>query len=191
LVCRPGLSFAVLCELAQLGPGVAGGLLAYRSTLRSTVTLQRAEDFHPAALRKIISQVPFMDVQIRRPAPAHLEDNEWDSSLSARASLLRSPMRPRSTYMNRHWARLILPPSRGRSSRARLPDQRQPRGQNGPDAVALVAQQRYHDQTRSLPKNTSRTESHRVHLRFATDTGTAHEMEVIGGVKDCKYHQSA
>src|SRR5712664_3092325 len=186
LLVGAGLFVRSLANLRNLGPGFAPErLVAFQiDPSLNGYTTERMKIFYPQ-LSESLSSIPGVQ-SVGLASVRILEDNEWDSSMSAEGFTPAKPDEHAEPYMNaigpNYFATLGVPIVAGRDFRTN--DNHEVK--HGPEVwnwspTTVIINEKF------AKKYFSGRNPIGVHLGFGTDPGTATDMEVIGVVKDFKY----
>ncbi len=186
LLVGAGLFVRSLANLRNLGPGFAPErLVAFQiDPSLNGYTTERMKIFYPQ-LSESLSSIPGVQ-SVGLASVRILEDNEWDSSMSAEGFTPAKPDEHAEPYMNaigpNYFATLGVPIVAGRDFRTN--DNHEVK--HGPEVwnwspTTVMINEKF------AKKYFPGRNPIGVHLGFGTDPGTPTDMEVIGVVKDFKY----
>src|SRR6266699_1898543 len=186
LLVGAGLFVRSLANLRNLGPGFAPErLVAFQiDPSLNGYTTERMKIFYPQ-LSESLSSIPGVQ-SVGLASVRILEDNEWDSSMSAEGFTPAKPDEHAEPYMNaigpNYFATLGVPIVAGRDFRTN--DNHEVK--HGPEVwnwspTTVIINEKF------AKKYFAGRNPVGLHLGFGTDPGTPTDMEVIGVVKDFKY----
>jgi predicted permease len=186
LLVGAGLFVRSLANLRNLGPGFAPErLVAFQiDPSLNGYTTERMKIFYPQ-LSESLSSIPGVQ-SVGLASVRILEDNEWDSSISAEGFTPAKPDEHAEPYMNaigpNYFATLGVPIVAGRDFRTN--DNHEVK--HGPEVwnwspTTVMINEKF------AKKYFPGRNPVGLHLGFGTDPGTPTDMEVIGVVKDFKY----
>src|SRR5467141_418638 len=186
LLVGAGLFVRSLANLRNLGPGFAPErLVAFQiDPSLNGYTTERMKIFYPQ-LSESLSSIPGVQ-SVGLASVRILEDNEWDSSMSAEGFTPAKPDEHAEPYMNaigpNYFATLGVPIVAGRDFT--INDNHEVK--HGPEVwnwapTTVMINEKF--AKKFFPGRTPIA----LHLGFGTDPGTPTDMEVIGVVKDFKY----
>jgi predicted permease len=189
LLIGAGLFTRSLGNLRNLGPGFSSqNLVAFEiDPSYSGYSVARLKTFYPQLLESL-SSVP--GVQSASLASVRiLEDNEWDSSMTAEGFSPPTPDAHPEPYMNQispnYFATLGVPIVKGRDFRPtdtlEVKHNPEEKGDMGWQPSVIMINETF------AKKYFSGRDPVGLHLGFGSDPGTPTDMEIIGVVKDIKY----
>jgi predicted permease len=188
LLIGAGLFLRSLKNLSNLGPGFAAERLVGFNIDPSLngYTPERLNSFYPQ-LTENLNAIPGVK-SVAVASMRIMEDNEWDSGLTAEGYSPTKPDDHPQAFMNQigpgYFATLGVPITAGRDFR--LTDNRMVKRANATDDFDMVPTTVIINEKFAARFFAGRNPVG-MHLGFGTDPGTHTEMEIIGVVKDIKY----